>query len=139
MEYRLDPEVEEMLNNPIEFDEDLLRNQTMKTLAQACVGFGIVGVGIYYMYRSKVDEMENNPDVKTVEVFVDEHDNIISRDDIESSVYKLDLDREPIVSVINDGELHSVDPEVYNSTSNNPLDNAKSAYEAYRTYHSTRN
>lgn len=122
-----------MLDNPMVFDEDMLKDQSIKTLIQAMVGFAVVGGGMYYMYRSKVDEMKNNPDVETVEVFVDEHNNIVSRDDIESGVYQIDFDKEPLVSIVDDGEVHSIDPDTYNDRPSNrrPIDRARSAARAY--------
>ena len=115
--YKISEEVQDMLDNRIVFDEEMMKKESIKSLVQSTIALLIVGGGIYYMYRGKVSELEDTGDVDVVEVYVDEHNNIIDREELEKGVYSIDLDQSPNTTIVAEGELHVVDPETYNKMS----------------------
>lgn len=124
----------EMLESRIEFDENMLKKESIKAL----VGTGIlsvgIGVAIYYMHRSKIQELQQNGEVETIETFVDEENNIIDRKDLESGVYSIDLDNDPQTTIIDEGQLYVVDPDTHRRmSSNDPVSIAMKASNRARS------
>lgn len=114
--YSMSEEVQEILENRRVFDDRLLRKELIKSGVLAGVLAGVLGVGIYYMYKGKVKELEEDSTVKTIEIFEDEEGNIVSREDIENGTYSIDLDKTPHTTIVEEGEMHSYDPETYKET-----------------------
>lgn len=123
--YKISEEVQEMLDNRIVFDKNLIKRESIKSLVQSSLALAIIGGGIFYMYRGKVKELEDTGDVEVVEVYVDEHNNVIDRSELEKGIYSIDLDSSPNTTIIDDGELHVIDPETYRKMS--PVDIALKA------------
>ena len=130
-EYIVSEEVQELWDNPIEFDEKMLSRELTKTGIQTLVGMGLFAIGFYYTYRRKVKEVEDNINTDTVEVFVDEDNNVVPLEEIENGIYSIDLDAVPHTSIIKDGELYVIDsdvPEEYSVDINDEGDEVISNY-----------